>query len=96
MQFRGIEIVDKPLDRLVAARQASDKPRIWGSHLAYAMLAAVDAASSLDALYRSVIVDEAGQHREIQGCVDRLRDILDREKKKFQKLNAIKQCWTCL
>jgi len=86
MQFRGIEIVDKPLDRLVAARQASDKPRIWGSHLAYAMLAAVDAASSLDALYRSVIVDEAGQHREIRGCVDRLRGILDREKKKFQKL----------
>lgn len=88
MQFRDIEIIDKPLDRLVAKRQESDQPRIWGSHLAYAMLAAIDAANSLDSLYRSVIVDEAGQHREIRGCVGRVRDMLDREKKKFQHLVA--------
>mgnify|MGYP005838829185 CR=1 FL=1 len=86
MQFRGIEIVDKPLDRLVAARQASDKPRIWGSHLSYAMLAAADAASSLDALYRSVIVDEAGQHRVIRDCADRIKGILDKEELRFQQL----------
>ena len=86
MQFRGIEIIDKPLDRLVATRQAIDEPRIWGSDLAYGMLAAVDAASSLDSLYRSVIVDEAGQHREIRECVDRVKSILDKEELRFQVL----------
>lgn len=86
MKFRGVEIVDKPLDRSVAEREGSAKSRIWSSDLAYAALAAIDAADSLDDLNRSIIVDEAGDKRDLKGCVDRIRQRLDEEEARFRQL----------
>ena len=85
MKFRGIEIVNKPLDRVVAERQGSSEPRIWSSDLTYAALGAIDAAGSLDDLKRSILVDEAGNKRELESCVDHIRQLLDKEEIRFQQ-----------
>ena len=85
MKFRGIEIVDKPLDRAVAECGQSDEPRIWSSDLSYAALAAIDAAGSPDDLANSVLVDEAGNSRgPLKDLADRVRGVLDREESTFQ------------
>jgi len=86
MKFRGIEIVDKPLDRAVAALQPANVPRIWGSDLVYAALGAIDAANSEDDLAMSVLVDEAGNNRgPLKDLADRVRRILDGEERTFQR-----------
>lgn len=63
MKFRGIEIIDKPLDRAASALVHSETARCWSSDLCYAALAAIDAAQSFDDLANSVIVDEACNQR---------------------------------
>lgn len=88
MKFRGLEIVDKPLDRAVATSQQSNDARIWSSDLAYAALGAIDAAGSLDDLNRSLIVDEAGNKRDVKGCVDRIRQRLEEEESRFRQVIA--------
>ncbi len=86
MKFRGIEIVDKPLDRSVAALQPANVPRIWSSDLVYAALGAIDAANSEDDLAMSVLVDEAGNNRgPLKDLADHVRRILDGEERTFQR-----------
>jgi len=87
MKYRGVEIVDKPLDRLVARSKTSAEPRIWSSDLAYAALAAIDAAESFDDMKRSVIKDDAGNHRGPLGdCAARARAALAEAEVKFQEV----------
>lgn len=86
MKFRGVEIVDKPLDRVVAQSGSSCEARIWSSDLVYAALAAIEAASSVDHLNRSLIVDETGNERALEGCVDRIKGILKKEQNRFRKV----------
>jgi hypothetical protein len=89
MKFRGIEIVDKSLDCSIADHQESKAPLIWSSDLAYASLAAINSANSLDDLAISVIVDEAGNNRgPLKSIADRIRIILDEKEREFQTLMA--------
>lgn len=85
MKFRGIEIIDKPLDRAVAELAKSVNPRIWSSDLAYATLAAIDAATSPDDLANSLIVDEAGNNRgPLKDVAGKARSVLDGAEREFQ------------
>jgi hypothetical protein len=86
VKFHGVEIVDKPLDRVVAQSEPDSENRIWSSDLVYAALAAIDGANSLDDLNHSLIVDEAGNRRSLKDCADSVRRTLDEEVARFQGL----------
>lgn len=85
MKFRGVEIVDKPLDRVVAQSEPDPEKRVWSSDLVYAALAAIEEANSLKDLNRSVIKDEAGDQRALKDCVDRVRRLLAKEENRFRE-----------
>jgi|AntAceMinimDraft_16_1070373.scaffolds.fasta_scaffold23552_2 hypothetical protein len=85
MKFRGIEIIDKPLDRAVAKLGNSEEPRVWSSGLCYAALAAIDAAQSYDDLANSVLLDEAGNTRgPLKDVALQVRRVLDEAEHEFQ------------
>jgi hypothetical protein len=86
MKLRHVEIVDKPLDRLVAERQGLSKSRIWGSDLARQALTKLSEASSMQDLKGLTMNDAAGNTRAIERSVETILDILDREKRRFQQL----------
>ena len=86
MKFRGVEIIDKPLDRAIAAPVDSDVPRVWSSDLCYSALAAIDAAQSYDDLANSVLLDEAGNTRgPLKDVAERVRHVLDEAERGFQE-----------
>ena len=82
MKFRGVEVVDKPLDRAVAAGEPGFEKRIWASDLVYGALAAIDGANSMDDLNRSLSVDIVGNRRALS--VDNARQQLDEQEARFQ------------
>jgi len=85
MKFRGIEVIDKPLDRAVAALDGSEEPRVWGSDLCYAALGAIDAAQSHADLVNSVLLDDAGNTRgPLKDVAQKVRDTLDEAEREFQ------------
>jgi len=85
MKFRGIEIIDKPLDHAVAELGNSEEPRVWSSGLCYAALAAIDAAQSYDDLANSVLLDEAGNPRgPLKDIALQVRRVLDEAEHEFQ------------
>jgi hypothetical protein len=86
MKLRHVEIVDKPLDRLVAERQGSSEPRIWGSDLAREALDRISQARSKDDLKGLTMKDVAGNLRALENSVDTIHGILDTEKRRFQQL----------
>jgi predicted metal-binding protein len=85
MKFRGVKIVDKPLDRVAAQSESSCEARIWSSDLVYAALAAIESASSVDHLNRSLIVNETGNKSALDGCVSRIKGILGEKQNKFRE-----------
>jgi len=88
MKYRGVEIIDKPLDRVVVGSELPKEPRIWSSDLTYAALAAIDAANSLDDLNNSLIVDEGGNRRALGDCADRVHRQLADEEERFREFMA--------
>jgi len=86
VKLQHVEIVDKPLDRLVAERQGSSKPRIWASDLAKEALGRISEARSMEALKGLTMNDAAGNTRTLERSVATISSILATEKMKFQKL----------
>jgi len=87
MKFKGIEIVDKPLDRAIAVFREPELSLVWSSDLTYAALAAIDAAESYSDLANSVLVDEAGSNRgPLKDIAGQIRSTLDKYEAEFQEL----------
>ena len=86
MQFRGIKIVDKPLDRFVAERQAATEPRTWGSDMTREVLSKISVADSIEDFESMTFEDTAGNARSLENTVDTICTILKREKTRFQQL----------
>jgi len=88
MKAELVEIVDKPLDRLVAERQQGLAPRVWGSDLAKAYVRELSGVTSKADFGGLTMTDEAGEARSLERSIETIRGILDREKRRFQKLVA--------
>ena len=86
IKFHGVKIVDKPFDRALVKNKPDAEKKVWSSDLIYAALAAVEAASSLDDLNASLIVDEAGNERALKDCVNRIKEVLDEEENRFREV----------
>ena len=86
LKFQRVEIIDKPLDRLIAKRQGDSGPRVWGSELAREALSKIPAVNSLEGFKGLTMKDAAGEARALESSVGTISSILEREKKKFQKL----------
>lgn len=89
MKVRYVRILEAPrpaLEKLVCAPSDPVHDHVLDSDLAYAMLAALRRSCSLRDFYRMQIRDERGDVRQIDGCVDRLRDILATDEQRFAAL----------
>ena len=86
LRFQHLEVVDKPLDRLVSERQATAEPLIWGSDLVRNVLTKISKADSIQEFKRMTFEDTAGNTRSLENSVDTISGILIREKRRFQQL----------
>jgi len=86
LRSQCVEIVDKPLDRLVAERQVVAEPHIWGSDLVREVLSKISEADSIQDFERMTFEDTAGNTRSLENSVDTISAILIREKTRFQQL----------
>ena len=86
LRLQSVEIVDKPLDRLVAKRQGSSKPRIWQSDVARDVLSKISEAESIEDFESMTFEDTAGNTRTLENSVETICAILKGEKTRFQKL----------
>ena len=86
LRFQCVEIVDKPLDRLVAGRQVAAEPYIWGSDLVRDVLPKISEADSIQEFKRMTFEDKSGNERSLENSVEAICNILIKEKKRFQQL----------
>lgn len=93
MKFRYVQVLNDPQAELETPLFVEDRDlqeRASDSDLIEAALAALHAASSLDAFYSTHIEDSNGRLHQVSGCVQRLRRALEtREERHIDLINDI-------
>lgn len=87
MKFRHVGVLDDPgvsAEREVVRKDDGVHQRPLDSNVVYATLAALRDSASIVEFYAKYIRDSRNQTRQIAGCVDRVRTVLETEERRFQ------------
>jgi len=85
MKFRHVKVLDDPEAESLGAVGGHEllKSRVPDEDVVYGALAALQASDSLDSFYAKHIRDSQGNVRSLSACVERAKDILQREEERF-------------
>ncbi|MEZ4554209.1 MAG: hypothetical protein R3B59_09915 [Dehalococcoidia bacterium] len=82
MKHHYVEVLDNPVSS-IHAMLGMPVPSGTEPSIIYAALAALRDSSSIDEFYTKQIQDDSGNARQIADCVQRAREVLDREEVRF-------------
>ena len=87
MKFRHVQVLDDPravIERALVRPGDTVHERVEDSDVIYATLAALRASGSVRDMYVKQIRDGKGQVRQIERCVERAREVLAQEERRFK------------